>query len=108
MKKRSSKLSLDNGLICDLILFCIFSVEQKKEQCTFERLTEECFGLFPKPFGLKRYPKWPDTRKLDRSLRSLRAKKLIKGDPKSDFSLTSQGRKEAQEIAKMFRQKKLL
>jgi len=93
--------------INDLILFSIFSVTGNREKCIFERLVKECFTLFPKTFCLSGFPKWPDSRKLDRSLRSLRKRKLIIGNPKTPFSLTKLGKKTAEEIAKIFRQRKL-
>jgi len=91
----------------DLILFSIYSVMAKKEKRTFERLVKECFILFPKSFSFSRISKWPDSRKLDRPLRTLRKRRLITGDPKSFFSLTKLGRKTAEETAKVFRQRKL-
>lgn len=91
----------------DLILFSIYSVMAKKEKCGFERLVKECFILFPKSFSFLGISKWPDSRKLDRPLRTLRKRKLITGDPKSFFSLTKLGRKTAEEVAKTFRQRKL-
>lgn len=94
--------------IHDLILFCLFNIEEVKETPTVERLVAECFTLFPKSFAIKGYPKWPDSRKLDRTLRSLRRQKLIKGDPKASFTLTEYGKKEVGEMLKEFRQKKLL
>lgn len=106
------KKSIDEELysrvsINDLILFSIYSVVAKKEKCTFERLVKECFILFPKSFSLRHFPKWPDSRKLDRSLRTLRKRKLITGNPKTFFSLTKLGKKAAEEVAKTFRQRKL-
>lgn len=92
----------------DLILFCIFLVTENKEVPTVERLVGECFRLFPKSFGLKGYPKWPDSRKLDRTLRDLRRKKLVTGDPKTSFTLTEHGKRKVGEMLKDFRQKKLL
>lgn len=93
--------------INDLILFGIYSVAAKKEKCTFERLVKECFTLFPKSFSLLKISKWPDSRKLDRPLRTLRKRRLIAGDPKSFFSLTKLGRKTAEETAGRFGQRKL-
>jgi len=93
--------------IVDLILFSIYSVMENKEKCTFERLTKECFTLFPKAFDFSSHPKWPDSRKLDRPLRTIRKMKLISGNPKTSFSLTKNGKKRAEEISKVFRQRKL-
>jgi len=90
-----------------LILFSIYSVISNRERCSFERLIKECFSLFPEIFCFSKYYQWPDSRKLDRPLRTLRQRKLIKGDPKNYFSLTKTGQKIAEEIAKTFRQRKL-
>jgi len=110
MKKGASKKFdfLGEAAINELILFAISAVKEKREKCIFERLTKECFSLFPSVFSLAKYPKWPDTRKLDRPLRILRERKLVEGDPKTSFSLTVQGEKEAQSFAKTFCQEKLL
>lgn len=93
--------------INNLILFGINLVIENKEKCTLERLIKECFTLFPRAFGLSKYHQWPDARKLDRPLRTLRKRKLITGSPKTSFSLTKLGKKVAEETAKNFRQKKL-
>lgn len=91
----------------ELILFSIFSATEKKEKCAFEVLVKECFTLFPKSFSLDKFPKWPDSRKLDRPLRLLRKRKLITGNPKTSFVLAKAGKKIAEETAKIFRQGKL-
>ncbi|MBZ9572473.1 hypothetical protein KJA15_04025 [Patescibacteria group bacterium] len=106
------KITFDEELykdrsISNLILFGIYSVTEKKEKCTFGRLVRECFTLFPKVFIFPKYSKWPDSRKLDRPLRTLRKGKLIAGNPKTSFSLTKLGKKAAADTAKSFRQKKL-
>ena len=93
--------------INSLILFGIYSVATKKEQCAFERLVKECFALFPKAFSFSRYKEWPDSRKLDRPLRFLRRKKLISGDPKNYFSLTKLGNQIAGDIAEALKQTRL-
>ena len=77
-------------------------------ECTFERLIKKCFDLFPKVFGFSKYPQWPDSRKLDRPLRTLRNRRFITGGPKMVFSLTKEGKKKSLEIIKILRQGKLL
>ena len=94
--------------INDLIIFAMGSIMNDKKECSFEELVKKCFILFPKMFDLSGFPKWPDTRKLDRPLRDLRKRKMIERDPKSNFSLTKSGKKKALEIANFFRQGKLL
>jgi len=106
------KASFDEELytklaISNLILFSILSIKKKQKECTFEELMKECFTNFPKAFGFNSIPKWPDSRKLDRPLRTLRNKKLIKGDPKTSFSLTEAGKKTVKDIVRILTQKKL-
>lgn len=93
--------------IPDLILFTLFSMEGKKQKPNFERLVKECFNFFPDVFGFSDFSKWPDSRKLDRPLRSLRKKALVSGGPKTFFCLTGKGKKKAQSIGKVFLQRKL-
>ena len=109
MKKVSFEEEIyKNVSVNNLILFGIYSAAQNGKDCTFEQLVKKCFTLFPKAFNFSQYPNWPDARKLDRPLRTLRNQKLITGDPKTSFSLTKTGRKIALEIAKTFTQRKLL
>ena len=102
-RNSNSKFSVN-----DQILFCIYSVSQEHEKCTFDRLVKECFTRFPESLRFERYPIWPDSRKLDRPLRQLRKDALIIGDPKSYFVLTKAGEKYAEQVAKIARQGKLL
>lgn len=106
-KKSNHQYSSDQTSIPELILFSMYSVVSRGESCDFERLVKECFTLFPKSFGFLEYPQWPDARKLDRPLRDLRERKLIKGDPKTVFSLTKNGETAAGEIANFIKQKRL-
>jgi hypothetical protein len=107
------KSAFDEGVyrrlgINQLILFGIHSVTSKEKKCTFEKLIKECFTSFPKAFCFSDYPQWPDSRKLDRPLRTLRRRKLIKGDPKTSFSLTFLGEKTVKDVVRFLAQKKLL
>ncbi len=104
MKKALGENLYKKISIGDLILFSIHSLGKKAD---FEKLVEECFNLFPASFSFPSHPKWPDSRKLDRSLRALRKDKLIKGDPQTSFSLTLSGKKRAEKTAKDFRQGRL-
>jgi len=111
--KKKKKASFEEELyknisVKNLIVLGIYSVAQNGRKCTFEKLVERCFTVFPKAFGFSKNPQWPDSRKLDRPLRFLRRKKLIVGDPATSFSLTKKGEKVALEIAQRFRQRKLV
>jgi len=105
---QNKKNKIYNFSVNDLILFCIHSIVLNNEQCSFERLIKECFSLFPDVLKFERYPIWPDSRKLDRPLRALRAEGVIIGDSKTFFMLTEKGARKASEIYKSLRQGKLL
>jgi hypothetical protein len=92
-EKIYTRIGLEN-----LILFGIYSVTKISENCTFERLVEECFSQFPQVFSFKRYPMWPDSLKFDRPLRKLRENGLIVGTMKDSFSLTNFGENKSIEI----------
>lgn len=87
----------------NLILFGVCSVMSEREKCTFEKLVEKCFSLFPKAFGFTRHPEWPDSLKFDRQLRTLREKGLIAGSPRTSFTLTKFGEEIAEKTAKVLR-----
>ena len=89
-----------------MIVFSIYSVKNKGEECTFERLVKECFILFPEVFSFKRYPEWPDSLKFDRPLRSLRAEGLIVGSSRTEFTLTKYGEKIAKDTKTALQGKK--
>lgn len=108
MKKAFDEQLYRRVAINNLILFGIHLSSDKSKKCSFGELTKTCFYLFPKAFTMSDNSKWPDTRKLDRPLRTLRDRKLITGNPQTSFSLTKQGKKIALEAAKLFTQKRLL
>ncbi len=104
MTERIARELYQKASINDLILFCLLI---KKPSCDFDDLLKECFRNFPKAFCFSKIKRWPDSRKLDRPLRTLRNKKFIKGSPEKGFSLTSSGKQKAEELAKSFRQERL-
>ena len=108
MKKAFDEQLYKRVSINNLILFGIYLVSTDSKKCSFQALVKKCFNLFPKTFALFGNSKWPDTRKLDRPLRTLRDKRLISGDPQATFSLTKKGKKTALGVAKIFTQRKLL
>lgn len=75
----------------DLILLGIDAVIKKKNKCSYGDLINELFSNYPDSFSIADYPKWPDTLKLDRPLRSLRSNRLIIGSPVTFYSLTPLG-----------------
>jgi len=111
--RRKEKLAFDEQLygsarIADLILFAMLSLKGSGKECIFENLIKECFILFPKTVSFSEHPRWPDSRKIDRPLRTLRKQKLITGNPRDSFFLTREGERLAQEVFRKLRQGKLL
>ena len=111
--RRKENLAFDEQLyesarIADLILFAMLSLQGSGKECIFENLIEECFTLFPKAVSFSEHPRWPDSRKIDRPLRTLRKQKLITGNPRDSFFLTRKGERLAQEVFRKLRQGKLL
>ena len=110
MAKQAKKVGLDfeKLAINDLIVFAVFKIKEKGQDCDFSALTKECFGLSPKGLRLANCQNWPDTRKLDRPLRILKSRKMLKYSSSDFFTLTEQGEKRAKEISNVLLQKKLL
>jgi hypothetical protein len=76
----------------DLVTFGVFSLKEKGKEATFENLVVECFGLFPKRFGLVGYPMYPDSALVNKSwLRCRTDKHLIDGSAAKGFRLTPIG-----------------
>lgn len=91
-----------------LIILGLYFVLLKRKKCDFKDLVEKCFKLFPKTFQFDNHPEWPDTKKLDRPIRTLRRQGFLMGDSKTKLSLTPRGKRLAISLSKAFTQKKLL
>ena len=90
--------------ILDLILVAVFSLG--KTENSFEVILKQCFDFFPRKFSFLKLD-LPDSRKIDRPLRTLRNQKLIRGNPQDEYCLTPKGKKKAMEAMNLLRQKKL-
>lgn len=86
----------------EIVLFCLDSVLRRtKKKCTFGELIKECFRTHPALFALTDVPKWPDTLKLDRPLRTLREKGYISGSPVTYYTITNFGYKVLNSLREM-------
>jgi len=93
-KKISSYLpeQYKNIGIDQLIIYATKKILDEAEECTFERLVFECFTLFPKKFGFKRYPEWPDSTRINKAwLRCRTDKGWLAGTVKEGFRITPSG-----------------
>lgn len=85
--------------LSDLVVFALSYLEEKAVEATIEEIVSICFRLFPARFGLKNYPRWPDSALTLRRLNDTREKKLIKGNANEGFTLTFKGRRVAKRVA---------
>lgn len=76
----------------DLLVFALYSIEQKGLDATLENLVVECYNLFPERFSLPGYDEYPDSAQVDKSwLRCRTDKRLISGSKAQGFQITSRG-----------------
>lgn len=85
--------------IDELLVYCVYRILERGEDCTFERLVAECFTLYPKEFGLRGYEHWPDSARVNKAwLRCRTDRGWITGSVKDGFHLTEQGRQVALKV----------
>lgn len=89
-----------------LILVAILIAIERDGHCTFGRLVEISFNMFPEVFCLQGYPNWPDTIKYDQPLSTLRKKGEISGGTRSYFKLSEFGRQKAFDTLRILRKNK--
>jgi len=84
--------------LTDLVLYALFSLEEKGIETTFENLVAESFELFPRRFSLQGYPDYPDANRVRReiqriegTLSSLGVEKLADGNMKTSYKITGRG-----------------
>lgn len=82
----------------ELILLGMQELIEKKKKCSYGDLIHKLFSKYPGIFSIADYPKWPDTLKLDRPLRSLRSDRLITGSPITFYSLTLLGQERIRQL----------
>lgn len=88
------------GSLDELLMYAAWRVVESGEECTFERLVFECFTLFPEAFGLRRYPQWPDSARVNKAwLRARTDKGWLVGSVQEGFRITEAGARVARRIA---------
>jgi len=83
-----------------LVVYSIYFLEQRGITATVEDIVSTCFKVFPHSFGLKHYPRWPDSAMVIRRLNDIRAKGLIKGSAVEGYAVKYQGKLLALRTAK--------
>ncbi len=93
--------------IHDLLILSISILNKNNKRANFENILKKCFNLSPEIISFEEN-NWPDARKIDRPLRGLRNKKLLKKNENNCFELTKKGKKRSSETIKSLYQGKLL
>ena len=87
MHANSERLTID-----ELAVYCAWRILARKQQCTFEKLTVECYRRFPERFSLQGYPEYPDSARVNKSwLRCRTDHGWLLGNLKSSFRLSPEG-----------------
>lgn len=99
MTKRIEKLdkknyeSYSNLSLEKLMLYAIYTLEQKHEPTALDDIAVRAFNLFPEKFSMKNYNEYPDSMRVGREIWRLNSKNKIKGsESEKQFLLTEEGR----------------
>lgn len=90
----------------DLVVFALSYLEEKEIEVNTEEIVSICFRLFPQKFGMKQFPRWPDSALVIRRINDEREKKNIKGNPAEGFALTFKGKQVAKRVGNLLGIKK--
>jgi hypothetical protein len=87
--------------IDELVVYCAWKILSRRESCTFEKLTVECYKRFPAVFRLPGYLNYPDSARVNKSwLRCRTDHGWIVGNLKTSFKLSAQGNVIARAVEK--------
>jgi hypothetical protein len=75
----------------DLVVFSVHYLIEHKIKINLEDIVSICFQLFPHKFGLKRFPKWPDSALVSRRWSDVRRKRYIAAKADLEYYVTSKG-----------------
>ena len=93
---RADTLTLD-----EIVVFAVKRILATGEDCDFERLVQKCFALAPRKFGMRRFPQWPDSVRVNKSwLRCRSDKGWIAGTAREGFQLTPTGERAAEKASR--------
>jgi hypothetical protein len=84
-----------------LIVFAVHYLIEQKIEITLEDIVSLCFLLFPHKFGLKRYPKWPDSAPISRHWGDVRRKRYVTANDYLGYRLTTKGTRLVKRVAKV-------
>jgi hypothetical protein len=84
-----------------LIVFAIHYLIEHKIEITLEDIVSLCFLLFPHKFGLKKYPRWPDSAPINRHWGDVRRKHYVTANDYLGYRLTTKGIRLVRRAAKV-------
>ena len=84
-----------------LIVFAVHYLIEQKIEINLEDIVSLCFLLFPHRFGLKRYPKWPDSTPISRHWGDVRRKRYVTANDYLGYRLTTKGTRLVKRVAKV-------
>ena len=93
--QKSSSLTLS-----DLVIYSIYYLHNQSAGIVSEDIIAACFTLFPKRFGLRKYPHWPDAGIVSRRWGDCKRKGYLRGNAVSGFQITARGIKRAEKVEK--------
>lgn len=84
-----------------LIVFAVHYLIEHKIEITLEDIVSLCFLLFPHKFGLKKYPRWPDSAPISRHWGDVRRKRYVTANDYLGYRLTTKGIRLVKKVAKV-------
>jgi hypothetical protein len=84
-----------------LIVFAVHYLIGHKIEITLEDIVSLCFLLFPHKFGLKKYPRWPDSAPINRHWGDVRRKRYVTANDYLGYRLTTRGIRLVKRVAKV-------
>ena len=88
-------------ILNDLVIYSIYYLHNQGSEITSEDIIAACFILFPKRFGLAKYPQWPDAGIVSRRWGDCKSKGYLRGNATSGFQITARGIKRAEKVQKL-------
>jgi hypothetical protein len=87
-------------ILNDLVVYSIYYLHNQGSEITAEDVIAACFILFPKRFGLGKYPQWPDSGIVSRRWGDCKSQGYLRGNATSGFKITAKGIKRAEKVEK--------
>jgi hypothetical protein len=84
-----------------LIVFAVHYLIEHKIEVNLEDIVSLCFLLFPHKFGLKKYPRWPDSAPINRHWGDVRRKRYVTANDYLGYRLTTKGIRLVRRVAKV-------